>query len=98
MNNAFVIVIASLGAMLWLYGVLQERRKNSVSDSIWKIVHKSDNRFEDSLDTNTVTIESLERELGIEPDHYLCDRIARINEALLARRDKTSSKKKRGVS
>ncbi len=45
-----------------------------------------------------ITIDGLERELGIEPDAYLCDRIARINEALVARRDKSVAKKKGGAS
>ncbi len=55
-------------------------------------------RLPDEVVRRAMTIESLEREVGIEPDVYLCDRIARINEALVARRDKPVAKKKGGAS
>lgn len=104
MNNAFIILIGSLGGLLWLYAILQERFKNTTSGTIWKFVRnlfpsKEPETVQNSdSSSGMMTIDALERELGIESDHYLCDRIARINEALIARRDKVSSKKKGGIS
>ncbi len=109
MNNTFVIALASLGGLLWLFAVLRERCKNVPGGTIWKFVR---NLFSSRETAKTpeieapapqatggeTTIEALERELGIEPDAYLCDRIARINEALVARRDKPVTKKKGGAS
>ncbi len=108
MNNAVVIVLASLGASLWLFAVLRERCKNAPGGTVLKFVR---NLFSSRATAKTpaieapapqptgggTTIEALERELGIEPDSYLCDRIARINEALVARRDKPVTKKKGGA-
>lgn len=102
MNNTIVIVLASLGGLLWLYAVLRERFKNSTGETLLAFL-KRILSVEAATETpeptgGMISIESLEQELGIEPDHYLCDRIARINEALTARRDKTTSKKKGGAS
>lgn len=108
MNNTFVIVVASLGGLLWLYAVLRERYKNTTGGTVLSFLKKffvakgaellPATGAEIAESTGVMTIDSLERELGIEPDHYLCDRIARINEALIARRDKAPSKKKGGAS
>ena len=101
MNNTFVIASASLGASLWLYAVLRDRCKNSTGGTFWTAVRNmfSFREKESTQPTGgTITIDGLERELGIEPDAYLCDRISRINEALVARRDKSTPKKKGGAS
>lgn len=108
MNNSFVIIIASLGGVLWLYAVLRERLKNTTGETLFAFLKRvlTNKTAEVVPQTKvsvpessggTTTIESLEQELGIEPDHYLCDRIARIKEALDARRDKAPAKKKGGA-
>ncbi len=108
MNNTFVIALASLGGLLWLFATFRERYKNTPGGTVWKFVRNLFSSRETvktpEIETpvpeptgDTTTIEALERELGIEPDHYLCDRIARINEALVARRDKPVTKKKGGA-
>lgn len=108
MNNTLTIALASLGGLLWLYAAVRERYKNTTGETALSFLkryfgHKPAGivpapDVPESVASGTVTIDSLERELGIEPDHYLCDRIARINEALIARRDKPSPKKKGGAS
>ncbi len=108
MNNTIVMVLASLGGLLWLYAVLRERYKNSTGGTFFEWLKKvfvseikivAEAQDGPSVESSgAVSIESLERELGIEPDAYLCDRITRINEALIARRDKSAPKKKGGAS
>lgn len=107
MNNTIVIALASLGALLWLVAVLRERMKSSATGTVFNFMKRffpntatevASGRDASVAEPAAMTIESLERELGIEPDHYLCDRIARINEALVARRDKAAPKKKGGAS
>ena len=111
MNNTLVIVLASLGGLIWFYAAVRERYKNTIGVTLWQTVRHKLLGFASEVTPNgptetggkcsesvSFTIESLEQELGIEPDHYLCDRIARINEALIARRDKTPSRKKGGAS
>lgn len=101
MNNTFVLVLASLGASLWLVAVLRDRYKNYCGGTFWKYVRTlfSLREMENVSPTGgAITIDGLERELGIEPDAYLCDRISRINEALVARRDKSVTKNKGGAT
>ena len=105
MNNTFVIMIAALGGLLWVYAVFRERYKSTTGGSVFTLLKKffAAKLSEPAAVTETevpdkLTIDFLEQELGIEPDHYLCDRIARINEALVARRDKRGTKKKGGAS
>ena len=106
MNNTLVIALATSGAVLWLLATYGEWFKSTFGGHIWNFVQnlssdeaeqKNSARVSAESSAGRITIDGLEHELGIEPDHYLCDRIARINEALVARRDKPSPKKKGGV-
>lgn len=107
MNNTLVIVLAVLGGLLWLLANVRERFKIPgtlmnyvryffVSEKAKDVVGTSDAPEQESPEavvSKPLTLDDLERELGIEPEHYLCDRVARINEALTLRREKTSKKK-----
>ena len=108
MSSTLVITLATLGVLLWLIATVRERFKNVAAGSIWKLVQNFLQFKESGMvpandspspapTVDVITIDALERELGIEPDHYLCDRISRINEALMARRDKQASKKRGGT-
>lgn len=107
--NTTVIALAALGGLFWSVATFRELNKKHRSDfSVVRWIREKAFAPPDSKTASTesgtenasaaITIDALETELGIEPDHYLCDRIARINEALHARRDKQSLKKKGGAS
>ena len=108
MNNTLVMTLASLGVLLWLIASFRERCSTATCGAVWKFVrnffsHKGTDIVSASPVPGSesagggITIDALEYELGIEPDQYLCDRISRIHEALLTRRNKHLSKKKGGT-
>jgi len=101
MNHTLVVTLAALGILLWLIAAVRERFQTASGGAVWKFMQnffsvKAAGTVSASID-GTLTIDALERELGIEPDHYLCDRISRINAALVARRDKQASTMKGGA-
>ncbi|MDR1962386.1 MAG: hypothetical protein LBQ50_01245 [Planctomycetaceae bacterium] len=102
--NTTVMILAGLGGFLWIVAMIRDSIKKTTNHSVWKrlfdyFVRKPDTEIvpngvqESTSSPTSITIEALETELGITPDAYLCDRISRINEALVARRDGSKTKK-----
>ena len=92
--KTIAFILAGAGLFLWLFPVISSRIKDFTGWSLSGSFLQRKAAVPDEPKTAPViTIDSLEAELGITPDVYLCDRIARINEALIARRDGTKSKK-----
>lgn len=101
--NTTTLLIASVGGLLWLVATLRERFGRP-DDGLWSRISKwfkKSGNFakideppeKTEQDAAGITVESLENELGITPDAYLCDRISRIHDALLARKNGTKTRK-----
>ena len=89
--KTIAFILAGVGLFLWLFPMISSRIRELPLTGYFS--QRNTAVPDEPKTAPVITLDSLEAELGITPDAYLCDRIARVNEALTARRDGAKAKK-----